>query len=988
MTMNANEDLTRWNRAGLSRFDYIDGNAAVFLERLRRALAARFPGWQPVPAPPADVGASATYAADPDDMLWQLTRQFARACHVLAVHLDADANEAFIGTASQWDNLRRLTALIDYAPQPPASASAPLALLLKDGKSGSVAAGLQIKYAPPDGAPLVFETLGELLADARYNTLHARDHRRNPQPLSGGTLRLEGRHDKLKSGDPLVLEDERHGALSAHLVQGISVEDAGPDGHTRVALTPPIPAGYTKGWTRVHLAAKDRLAVLGPATDGVAHVGHSLQLAVGTGDLAAGDIVVVRSADDKPYYRRIKSVRDKRLVFYRAIDQLTLSGASVARAVSVPLADLADPPRRRVIEEDGSVIDVVHAAGDWSRLAGQWLAHIRKINARRSGAGDAAAESGGNTEREYLPAYRCLHAKYVPVRKYAARLAEDERPGFTALTLVWNAQTDGVGGDLDLRLNNPQTLLAPPPTAGAYLVDRFLNKSADGRLTADLATALAKQTCAGDLAVLAMGAQLAWARLANVELHMEHGESTLTAQGYWADRGGGPFFLARSTLHGHFTQQARVVGWQDNTSPLAGRRVLLETLPTGLKTGRALIVDGGSTALETKIAALDQAAGWIELADPLPAGSRAGTLRIHANVLRAGHGETRLARVLGSGDATRDSQRFTLTGVAPAFVADATMRAGVRAALEINVAGEVWTQVSTLKDSGASDAHYQVRLDEDGDAQIEFGDGRHGRRLPSGANNVRVAFREGAGVAGNVAAGCLTKLLKPHPLIDALVQPIAASGGADRESVADLRDNAPATLLTLERAVSLDDFAQLARAHASVWQAQAFRRAPGLGQRERIDVVVMAAGGGAPSPALKVELRDTLRAHALPGVAINVSDYQRVTFRLRVTIRVRSAAFDRQGVRDTLAGTLRAAFNEQSRRLGAPLFRGAVYAAVDAVAGVDNSDCHIDIDAASRALLARVVVRAGEVMLAQPSAGQCLVLDAEHLSIVVEESRP
>ena len=30
----------------------------------------------------------------------------------------------------------------------------------------------------------------------------------------------------------------------------------------------------------------------------------------------------------------------------------------------------------------------------------------------------------------------------------------------------------------------------------------------------------------------------------------------------------------------------------------------------------------------------------------------------------------------------------------------------------------------------------------------------------------------------------------------------------------------------------------------------------------------MAAGGGTPSPALKVELRDTLRTHALPGVAL------------------------------------------------------------------------------------------------------------------------
>ena len=32
------QDLTRWNRAGLSRFDYVDGDAAVWLEELRIAV--------------------------------------------------------------------------------------------------------------------------------------------------------------------------------------------------------------------------------------------------------------------------------------------------------------------------------------------------------------------------------------------------------------------------------------------------------------------------------------------------------------------------------------------------------------------------------------------------------------------------------------------------------------------------------------------------------------------------------------------------------------------------------------------------------------------------------------------------------------------------------------------------------------------------------------------------------------------------------------
>jgi len=42
------DDLSRWNRAGLRRFRYVDGNAATHLETLRRALAERFPHWEAV----------------------------------------------------------------------------------------------------------------------------------------------------------------------------------------------------------------------------------------------------------------------------------------------------------------------------------------------------------------------------------------------------------------------------------------------------------------------------------------------------------------------------------------------------------------------------------------------------------------------------------------------------------------------------------------------------------------------------------------------------------------------------------------------------------------------------------------------------------------------------------------------------------------------------------------------------------------------------
>ena len=980
-------DLTRWNRAGLSRFAYIDGNAAVFLERLRVSLTGKFPQWQPVDGVNSTEKESeeakkarleALYRADPDDMLWQLTRQFARSCHVLTAHIDAYANESYLGTASQWENLRRLVTLLDYAPLPPASAQTSLALLVKPGKRGTVAAGFQVKHSPAAGKPVVFETLAEIEVDEAFNSLHARDYRRSPETVSGTILVLDKQWDKIKIGEPLVLEQERSGLLSAHLVQGIVL---GAD-RTTLTLTPAIPAGFTKGTTLVHCCPKERLKPLGPATKGAEPVGHGLQLAASSSGLAAGDIVLIRSGDDKPFYRRIKAVHDDRLVFYRPIDRLTLAGATVARPVTLALTELANPPRRRVIvgkdNAEGlgndTVLDMVFAAGDWSRLAGQWLADIRVIG--KDGA-----------KREYLPCYRCLHAKYVPVGTDPDRLEEDDRPGYTCLSLTWHPDTDGVPGNTDLRLNNPQTLLAPPITPGPWPVDTFLNKSEEGRLIKSLVTEASKKTTAGDLAVVVKGGQMAWARLGSVARDEEHEETTLVAASQWQDRGGGPFFLGRTRVHSHFAVQARILSWTDNRTPVTGRLINLDTPVVGMKTGRALIVTNGASAMETTLADIDPEGAWLQLAEDLPADTTVGNLEILGNVVASGHGESRPWRVLGSGDATRSHQSFTLEVEDLAFVADVAMSSGVRAALELTVAGETWTQVSSLKDSSPSDAHYQVRIDEDGHATIIFGDGRHGRRLPSGGNNIRVRFRQGVGTAGNLDPGSLVKPVKPHPLLEAVLQPIESGGGNDREGRADLRKNAPASLLALDRAVSLEDCAQLARSHPSVWQARAFRLAPGLGRRERLEVVVMAAGGGKLAGPLKTTLQAWLAARTQPGVMVTVQDYVRVRFHLTVTVRVRSTV-DSQTVKDAVTAALLAAFGEQQRGLGQPLYRGEIYKAVDGVAGVENSSCAISlpwpqsgVDPVDRPQAAQV----GPATIAlRPGPRQCLVFDAAAFTVTID----
>jgi len=973
------DDLTRWNRAGLSRFRYLDGNAATFLERMREKLNESFPQWKATDILVPDSETEAQwktrleeyYQADEDDMLWQLTRSFARACHVLGEHLDAYANEASLGTATQWDNVRKLVAMLDYHPQPPASAYTTLAIQVKDEESGILEAGFQVKHSPPDGgAPVIFESLEDAGVHSALNSLRASEYDRNPETLSGSTLKLSGAWDKLKTGTPLLLENTETGVIAAYIIQGVLVNM--DDQFTSVSVSPSLSNAFVRGATRVHALPKEKLEPLGPAVLG-AEVGHSLQLTAGMDDLEAGEILAIGSPGKKPVFRRVKRVHEDRLVFAEPVGELTLKGALVSRLVTVPLTDVADSPMGREVLSDGTTRHVVFAAGDWSRLQGTWVTHRWRISGE-----------------DFLPHYKMHKAKYVPVG--TRTVADDEREGYTALTVDWHPDTDRVDAEYNFSLSNPQYLLALPQFAGPWEADTFLQKSA-GQLDSPLITGQTRHSAAGDFAVAVIGNQCAWGKLQQVDVDLEHEEAQLTAEGGWQDRGGGPFYLSRTRVFSHFTEQLRLTDWQANSTPVSGSEVPLaedyDTLvDASLTEGRTVIVETDAEVLQTSVVALrDGQPPVLVLADTLPEDSTRDNLTIYGNAILFGHGAAKPERVLGSGDATLSNQTFELAVKEVSFVADASQASGVRAAATVKVAGTRWQNVANLKDANSTDAVYSVRLTEDGTLLFCFGDGRYGRRLPTGSNNVRVSYRQGVGAAGNLEPGSLTKAVKPHRLVDSVSQPLLASGGTDGESSSDLRENAPATLLTLSRAVSLSDFAQLARAHASVWQARAFALPTQLGQREALDVVVVPAEGTPLTPDLKTNLEEYILAAAVPGVVVQVLRYEPVVIDLEVSVRVDLVTYDGDTVHEAVYDALVTAFSLEKRQLGQPLYRGEIYQVVEAVNGVANATCEVSLPRQSLSVEPRLVLGLDNVVrVIRPGERQCLHLaaDAPQVKVTVE----
>lgn len=422
-----------------------------------------------------------------------------------------------------------------------------------------------------------------------------------------------------------------------------------------------------------------------------------------------------------------------------------------------------------------------------------------------------------------------------------------------------------------------------------------------------------------------------------------------------------PTLASADRLYGKFALSLRPQGYDQNLQPLfvtdlaqrSDTYSLLvmenDTFPAILDIGRTLLVVGRYSTVEVLVKDVENGMLKVEPALPGSGLSDSGSSddftryhsRVYANVVDSGHGETQQQSVLGSGEALQSSQQFAFDVEDVSFVPDSQFRSGVSAAVTIEVEGRKWQQVDNLTDSAPEDPHYRVLMQEDGTLLFVFGDGSHGRRLPSGDNNVRIDYRVGSGLSGNLAANSLTEPVAPHHLVDGIVQPISSTGGNQMQSAESMRESAPASVLTLQRAVSLSDFTYLATSNSGVWQALAFRLQPGVSRVERIKVAVVPAGGGALG-SLAETLTNFLSQHAVPGVDVSVVPYQPVLLDLKIVLRIKTDEYDPDLVSEDVRNALTEAFSLSNMSLGKPLYRSQVFAVVEQVKGVSNS--HIDLN--------------------------------------------
>jgi predicted phage baseplate assembly protein len=312
------------------------------------------------------------------------------------------------------------------------------------------------------------------------------------------------------------------------------------------------------------------------------------------------------------------------------------------------------------------------------------------------------------------------------------------------------------------------------------------------------------------------------------------------------------------------------------------------------------------------------------------------TVSVNANVAPATHGET-VGEIAGSGDAAQANQRFALKQAPLTYVASGSDPSGAASTLQARVGDVLWSERATLYGSGPKDRVYTLRHDDSGQTTVEFGDGVAGARLPSAQNNLRFSYRKGLGVAGNLRTGQLATLLSRPLGVRAVSNPTPASGGQDAETLARARSNAPLRILTLDRAVSAQDYADFARAFAGIDKASATWINDG---RARGIYVTVAGSGGdaiASGSATQTSLIAALREFGDPLLPLSVQSYGQASFALEANVKV-DPAYEAAKVRAAVKAALIAAYAFEARDFGQQVTIDEVYAAIQGVAGVVAAD--------------------------------------------------
>ena len=245
--------------------------------------------------------------------------------------------------------------------------------------------------------------------------------------------------------------------------------------------------------------------------------------------------------------------------------------------------------------------------------------------------------------------------------------------------------------------------------------------------------------------------------------------------------------------------------------------------------------------------------------------------------------------------------------------------------VEVDSGGSTWETFSikdTLAFSEDADKDCFFEYDDQLYSFIIFGDGVQGEKPTIGINNLRVSYAYGGGILGNgYIAGQLNQLLDTITEVASVTNIGITTGGLEGEDVAVLKRKLPFAWSKLDRAVTLNDYEQVA-VDGGAEQAKA-------SMSESVVNIYITAGD-------KSAILDYVNKRALPNVQHVIKDVYTVDVDAIINIVQRAASGDKA----TVIAAVEAALDTKMfdiLKLNEGVYLGDVYQIVEGVEGVDHS---------------------------------------------------
>jgi hypothetical protein len=255
-----------------------------------------------------------------------------------------------------------------------------------------------------------------------------------------------------------------------------------------------------------------------------------------------------------------------------------------------------------------------------------------------------------------------------------------------------------------------------------------------------------------------------------------------------------------------------------------------------------------------------------------------------------------------------------------------------------------WTPRFDLLGSQSQDDHFVVEMDNDERAHVRFGDGVMGRR-PDAGMTFTALYRIGNGRAGNVGAETIACLVLRQGTLSGSAltprNPLPAQSGTDPEPMAEVKLFAPGAFRKdMQRAITADDYAQLAQRNTKMQRAAAQLRWTGSWYEAR--VALDPLGTEEPSDTLLPQMTRDLYRYRRMGHDLAVTRARYVPLDVALTVcvlphylrgHVEAALLDVFSTRVLPHGT-RGFFHPDNLTFGAGVALSALVAAAQAVPGV------------------------------------------------------